>query len=288
MVRWTTRKFEEYVLHAHVRERAIDSYDELIGSIEAIPPIERRAWVGRKLVAIPRIWRFDESRVAFVVYEGDESWPLIYDHAVGSEYLVELDDSEVVVQKTYAVFNSASRRCVVMYNHYGAKARDIAILLQTLARRVPHWAYMDIELVPVISSDFVVAINQLERIRQAAVTLVRPNFDWTDYADDLIESIGERSNAALVEVTASTRRNEDLNRDDGILQFVKRLATAEHPNLKNASIVGRRPGEAVESKIWLRDFVESRKARLPLDEHGQLLEQSVLHTLESEALPDQE
>lgn len=276
----TSRKLENFVMHAHVGDTALADYDELVTYWEEIPAQERIAEVRNDVLILPRLWRLGTA-LAFVVYQGEDVAPLIYNAADGSEHLIELEEGELVVERSYGILDPLSRKVVIMYNHYGAKAKDIAVLLQTFARRRDEWGFLDLEFAPIIGEDFIDEIDRFERVRVSSARFVRPNQDWTDFEDHFTQ-MAQDSNGRMLEVSVTASRNGDLNRNTGILGFIRRLLGTDYPNLKNASITGTREDEAAETTIWSSNFIRHRRASIDVDQTGHLNEDHVLEILSSE------
>lgn len=269
MARYTRRKLEVFSLHAHITDDTTPDYAELFDFISSIEPEDRIAEVRRSVLAVTN-QSWDGRTYEFSVVEGDlDVVPLVFDTETAVERLIELSDDEVVVTKTYGLVDTARREAIVMYNHRGAKAKDIAILLRTFIRRQPDWAYSELSLVPVADKAFVDALDDFDRIRLASATFARPNIDWTDTSERLLEG-AEESAAQNVSVELSAHRSGSLNKERGFVAAIKRLLGQDRATISDAHIRGTRQGEEAETSIYLRHHVTHQRVNLRLDEDGQI------------------
>lgn len=274
MARYTRRKLEVFSLHAHITNHVTPDYAEVFDFIASIEGENRIAEVGRSVMAVSdQSW--DGRLYEFSVVEGDlDVVPLVFDTETAAERLIELSADEVVVTKTYGLIDTNRREAIVMYNHRGAKAKDISVLLQTFMRRREDWGYSELSLVPVADQAFVDALDEFERIRLASATFARPNIDWTETSERLLEG-AEESSAQKVAVELTAHRAGGLNANRGFVAALKRLLRQERATVVDAQVRGTREAEEAETAIYLRHHVTHQRVNLRLDEDGQIESEDV-------------
>lgn len=278
MPRYTQRRIDLYVLHAHLRDEPPD-YTVFLEYLSSIPRPQRIGRIGSRVVAVTEIEDVAPHVAQLTVVEGDEDTvPVVLDMSTGADRDIELGRSEVVVTKTYALIDFQARFAFVMYNHRGAKAEDIAILLRSLLRMNPDWEYLELEMTPAIDESFDRAIDRFSRITSASAVIARPNFDWEDHAGQLLEA-ADQSNAQDVEIAMHAGRGASLSRDSGIVAFLKQQVVQNLPFLKDAVVRGYREGENAPTAIRLGRHIAHQRVRVPFDNRGQVDERSIRHRL---------
>lgn len=280
MARYTRRKLEVFSLHAHITNHETPDYSEVFAFIASIQARERIAEVGRSVLAVSdQSW--DGRHYEFTIVEGDlDVVPLVFDTETAAERLLELSADEVVVTKTYGLVDTERREAIVMYNHRGAKAKDIAVLLQTFMRRREGWGYSELSLVPIADQAFVDALDEFERIRLASATFARPNLDWTDTSERLLEG-AEESNAQKVAVELTAHRADGLSPNRGFVAALKQLLRQRRATVVDAHVRGTREAEEAETAIYLRHHVTHQRVNLRLDDDGQIESNDVLAKIRS-------
>ena len=108
-------------------------------------------------------------------------------------------------------------------------------------------------------------IDALARIQSAAVTLTRPNLDWTDYSDVLNGLAGD-SNARNIQVAASAPREESLERRTGLVKLITELS---RPNarsiMKSATVKGTAEATGQPIEVKLQKNIQSEQVRVPIE-----------------------
>lgn len=265
--RYTERKLYLYALHAHVNGEALKDYVELFQRLAGRSVRARSERTADRLVAIRRL-TLDRQRAHLTAYEGPIGIsPLIFDLSTDEERIEQLSAREVVATRTHAIIDLATRHAVVEYNHRGAKAADIARVLEAAGRRIAPYRRLHIELAPVPSPDFAKSIDEFEVIKVASLNMVRPNLNWVaekDHAD----ALADESNGQRVVVSVFAGRGESLNKRRGLVRLIKSLGRERRSALKDASVTGRRPGEHADTTVSLERHLEHRVARVQLGEGG--------------------
>lgn len=270
---YTTRKLEVWAMHAHIGQQVPD-YTKLFRDVARAPSRSRAVPLGEKLVAIPRV-SVKENVMRFIAYEGvvGEN-PLIFSAADAAERIERLEAGEVVATKTHAMLDTELRLAVVEYNHRGAKAPDIASVIETSARRLSRWERLDFELNPVVDTEFVDAIDRFDRIRVATMRIARPNLDWTDFKNKLTDSAAD-SDAQSIEIDYFAGRGNSLDRSKGAIGFLKRLIRREGSILKNASVTGTRANESAETTVSLGNHITHQRVNVRMTEDGHVADEDI-------------
>ena len=283
---YTTRKLEVWSLHAHQgdQSRAAVAYEQLLAAIGAASPEQRVLSGADKLVALSRL-EITGSRIWITAYEGTRGLnPLIFNTLSSEERVQQLAQGEVVATKTHALLNLSSRSAIIEYNHQGAKASDIAAVLESTGR-VLGWQGLKVELNPVVSESFIGEVERFDRIREATARMVRPNLGWGDWEDELTEA-AEDSDAQAVNVEFTAPRGGSLSRTSGVVPFIRRLATTPLSPLKRASFTGRRQGEDEETTVSTTNHVEHQRINVRRDPDGHVSDADIQqHLAEFDAAP---
>lgn len=264
--RHTTRKLEVYSLHGRTPAGPIN-YQDFFAHVSRVPALDRYDELGTRLVAIPVLDLIRHS-VFLIAYEGERGLnPLIFNADRARERIQRLRSGEIVATKTHALIDLQSREAILEYNHRGAKASDIARVLQTIGQRLDGYSDLALDLNPVVDEEFLRAIERFERIRLADLKVARPNVDWTENYDHL-SRVAAESDARTVDMTLVASRGESLARDRGIIQIIRDMIRASISGLKGARIVGVREGERSETSISIGRYIEHQKSDVPLTEDG--------------------
>lgn len=263
-----SRKLEVFSLHCRDGNLRLD-YINVFRKISEAPPSRRQTEDGDRLLALPRI-RLQPSAgiVEFVAYEGPVGvYPLIFDAATGMERVERLTGKQVLATRTYGAIDLQFREAIIEYNHRGAKAYDVARLLEETGRRAGMGPQFSVELIPVVDNSFMAALDKFDRIRVAKMTVARPNFDWTDNYEGL-NQVGAQSNGRTVELTVTAHRNGSLEKRHGIVQYIRQMIRTHQDNLKGAAIAGIREGEAALTRISLKNYLVHQQVNAAIDSSG--------------------
>lgn len=264
---YTTRKLEVWALHAHVEADALVEYEALFQTI-ATQPVGRRSFVkGDRLVAIPHIERRD-GQFWLIAYEGSLGVnPLIFNTEDAQERVERLHSGEIVATKTHALIDLGTREAIIEYNHRGAKAADIAKVLERSIPDDDNWPDLSLDFRPVVEQSFNEAIDSFTRLRVADVRLVKPNLNWNDWEDELTDAARD-SNAQTVQAEFTAPRGQSLDQDRGVVAFIKRMVAAPLSPLKSASVTGRRGGEDEETTISTANHIDHQRINVRVTEDG--------------------
>ena len=267
---YTTRKLEVYKLHARTEPGAVD-YRAFFQFLRSLSAEDRARELGGKLIAVPT-FSLRESKVWLIAYEGTIGLnPLIFDATQARERIQRLRSGEIVAHKTHVLIDLSSRDAVIEYNHAGAKAGDIAWLIQEIASPNPTYSSLIVDLNPVVDEQFLEAIDRFGRIRLASLRVSRPNIDWTDHY----------SNAHTAEVILTASRGGTLSKTQGLVRFIKELVTESIAILKSAKLTGVRSGETAETTISLANHIEHQKVNVRVTSDGHVDDEDIKSKMES-------
>lgn len=123
---------------------------------------------------------------------------------------------------------------------------------------------VNLELEP--GAEFISRLDALDRITSATVRIVRPNPGWRDLETELGAKAGE-SDAKKVDITMTARRKASLQRNEGIIAWIKNAFTRRR--LGYAAISGRK-GRQIES-FNTEKLGKHVIQNLEVDDRGQVL-----------------
>jgi hypothetical protein len=264
---YTTRKLEVWSLHAHVDDGAVSDYVAMFRMLASLDATARTWEDDEKAVGVPYL-ELADGNVRFTAYEGPRGHPIVYDTADAKARTQTLQPTEIIATLTHGIIDLGSREAIIEYNHRGAKASDIAVVLGSAGRRQLGWRSLFVELSPKIDRSFNEAIDAFDRIRVAGLRVSRPNIDWTDWDDALADSAAD-SDAQSVQAEFTARRGASLSKLIGVIPFMKRRVDEAPASLKNAFVTGVRAGESAETTITVGDHKEHQRinVRLTPDKH---------------------
>ena len=262
-----SRKLEVYTLHAHV-DREPPDYRKVFTRLADLSANDREILDEDRLVAVSQVTVEDDT-VRLVVLEGPVGVvPTVYNVERQRERSQPLRRGDVVVNRTHVLVDLKSRRTIVEYNLRGAKAGDVAKVLQYSARRVKAFSRIQLSLTPVLGSAFGEAIDEFDRIKSAKVRLLRPNYGWSDWVDPLTDAAGD-SDAAAANVEFTAGRNGSLSKGKGIVGFLRRSNQLAASPVESATIVGRRSEDEADTRISSRGYTEHRRVTVKRRADGQ-------------------
>ena len=239
-------------------------YSELFDAVAAVDAKRRVVRSAERAVVIVKI-EVAADKIYLVVDEGPWVQPLVLDVETATESTAPLSEGQIVATQTHALIDLGSREAIIEYNLRGAKARDIALALERIARSQKDWRTVEVDLRPIADQDFLEGIDQFERIRVAGFTLGQPNMSWTDWSDQLIGPLASESDAQQASAELKAGRDKSLSTKAGIVPFIKERASEAYASLKTAFVTGRRIGEEEETSVTLKKHTEHERVQVKMD-----------------------
>jgi hypothetical protein len=278
-------KLEAFAIHGHLGDIPLD-YEALFAAVADMDPSQRRDQVGDRVTALP-VFRREDDRFYFAAHVGsaDASY-LLLDLEEGTEEERPLEPGKIVTRKTLGLIDPSKRVAVVQFVQQGARAGQIALLLEKLARRryPEEYAELSLEFTPVPAEEFLEALAEFYTIKSASLRFARPNYDWEDYGATF-QTLGQESGASTLEVQASARRNGTLNKDGGIIGLLRDVVQKGRSMLKTANVTGNTATAAGLVTLRLDKHIETKQAEVPITSSGQPAESEV-HRLATQFLEE--
>jgi hypothetical protein len=252
----TERVLYAYSIHGRGRSGEVIDYVAFVQELLAAPSPLRRATINQDEVVLLRDVR-QRGRVwelRFLSGSDQESLTL-FDVENDRERDEPRSAGEIVVRPTLLYLNPESRFVALERRRPGLSPGEIGKALGIIGSAIGFDIDLVIDLNPVTAESFNEELEQFDRIRQASVTVARPNYDWTENANSLTTYAAE-SDGQTAELEISAPRGGSLAKERGIVQDIKELAQRAIGPLKKVKIVGRHAGETRERTLTLASHQE--------------------------------
>lgn len=280
MGREKARTLEAYSIHGHVEpgteRESLLAYADFFRALAQADVQLLRYRVAEDTVAVVDKAQHP-SGLAFRFVTGNaDDLALIYDAATGRVEPVQTGDGRFIVRGAWVVVDPDARVMVVERKRPGVPVFQLERFLSQFGREHLGLDALKIVLNPMPSPSFAHEVQSLTRIREASITLRRPNHSWTRSAQGLLGQLGA-SNAGEVQVQLNAERGESLAKDSGIVREIIDLAHKPVSALKNATVRGTSPVYEGERTVSLQRHTVKGTARVdPSARPGEQLEQMSL------------
>lgn len=246
---------EAYSIHGHTRPGADDedllAYEDFFLTIVQSDLRALRFLIGTDTVAVADV-ETRGSQVALLFVSGNATeLPLVYDASTATTQEVDPGKNRLIVSSAWAIIDPSTRIMVLERKRPGVPVYQVERFLSQFGRDVIGLPALAISLNPVPSASFIREIDQFNRIREAAITLRRPNHSWTASAEAMLGELAE-SNAAEVQLQLNADRGQSLSKSRGVVSEIVDLARRPINALKNAVIKGTTPTFEGERSVSLR------------------------------------
>lgn len=254
-----------YSIHGRGRSGEIIDYLAFVRALAAAPSPLRRATINQDEVVLLRdIRQYGRVWELRFLSGSDQESLTLFDVENDRERDDPRSAGEIVVRPTFLYLNPESRLVALERRRPGLSATEIGKALGIIGTAIGFDDDLVIDLNPVTAESFNEELEQFDRIRQASVTVARPNYDWTENANTLTAYAAE-SNGQTAELEISAARGGSLAKERGIVQDIKELVQHAIGPLKKVKIVGRHSDETRERTLTLashqeRQFVPVERA----------------------------
>lgn len=263
------RTLNAYSIHGHVNPGAdaedVIDYRDFFRSLLRVELTRARLDVtgGDRVALTARMTRENRIALQFVSGNTNEAM-LVYDEATGQSSEVDPGNGRMLVSGAWAIIDPEERFLVLERRRPGVPVALLERFLSKFGREELGMEGLTISLNPIANDSFAKEIERFTRIREASITLRRPNHSWTENAEMMLGDIPE-SNGADVEIQVRADRGQSLEKGKGIVREVINLARRPIGPLANATVVGTRDDYEGERTLSLRRNVVKGSARIPSD-----------------------
>lgn len=260
------RTLDAYSIHGHVNaggneEEYLLDYEPFFRSLINSDFRKTRFSVGVDTVALTDVSKRNNGFAFRVVSGNAVNLPLVYDLTTGTAQEVDPGHDRFVVSGVWVIVDPRNRMLVVERKRPGVPIFQLERFLSLFGRQILGLLGLTISLNPVPSASFAREIYSFTRIREASITLRRPNHSWTAAAENMLGALAE-SNAAEIQIQLNADRGKSLEKTKGVVKEI--VDVAKHPigPLKNATLKGTTPNFEGERVVSLRNHTVKGTARL--------------------------
>lgn len=259
------RTMEAYSIHGHINpgsaEEELVAYTSFFEKLMGADPHSLRFAVGSDTVAIADRVLIDHAMALRFVTGNAEELPLVYDSTTGQVEEVDPGSNRLVVSGAWAIVAPERRILVLERRRPGVPVFQIERFLTQFGRRRLGVGDISLSLNPIPSDSFTEEVKRFTRIREASLTMRRPNQSWTASAEAMLGELAE-SNAAEVQLQLNADRGQSLSKDRGIVAELLHLASRPINALKNAVVRGQTPSFEGERTVSLAKHTVKGTARI--------------------------
>lgn len=259
-----SRTLDVYSIHGHLTPGSAS--EELLDYEAYFRELTRRSsgvsyTVGTETIALVETASRNE-RVAFRFASGNANdLAEAFDPASGTTIPVDLGRERFIVNAAWVVVDPSRRVVVIERKRPGVPVYQLERFFAKFGRD-NGYAGLTISLNPVPSASFVKEIQSFTRIREASVTIRRPNHSFTASAREAVAQIARESNAGSATVQVNADRKQSLSKDDGIVADIISFAKTAITPILNATVKGFRPGFSKERTVSLQKHVLKGTAQI--------------------------
>lgn len=259
-----SRTLDVYGIHGHLApgsdtEELLDYLDFFRKLADAGSGISVR--IGEDTIALVDVAQRD-GRYAFRFVSGNASdLAEAFDPGSGTTVPVELERERFIVRGAWVIVDASKRVVVIERRRPGVPVYQLERFFEKFGRG-NGYSRLTVSLNPVPSPSFVEEIESFTRIREASVTIRRPNHSFTASARQAVAQIARESNGGSATVQVNADRKESLSKDHGIVSDILSFARAAINPILNATVKGSRPGYGKERTVSLKKHVLKGTAQI--------------------------
>lgn len=264
MAKYAHRTIRLYTMHARSLDGVLDYADftRKLASVDATASIVEIN--SGMYMALDNVRDDRNVYTAKVVVGHPDDVPLYFDYRTGNTETGQTPEGKWLAQVTRVVIDPDPdvRLVALEGTNAGATSARLAKYFEMLSDKQQWFRKLSFDLVPIPAKSLLDEINDMERIREAATVISRPNYDWSDMADGLSELAAE-SGGHEAQASVKAARGESLAKDAGIVETIKESFSQATPSLKSFRIWGRKHGSSKEVMISSEKNQERTTASIP-------------------------
>ncbi|WP_223624016.1 DUF4747 family protein [Microbacterium sp. EST19A] len=247
------KTLDAYSVHGHLRAGATD--EQLLDYVTffaqlASDGVGESVRVGADTVALVEVVGLG-ARTAFRFASGNASEVAeAYDPATGTTTAVLLDRERFIVNWVWVIVDPTARIVALERKRPGVPVFQLERFMNEFGRNNAY-RRLTVSLHPVPSPSFTEEILSFTRIREASVTIQRPNHSFDAAAREAVAQIARDSNAGTATIQINAERKESLEKNSGIVADIIAFASNALSPIVNAVVKGVRPGFGKERTVSL-------------------------------------
>lgn len=260
------RSLRAYALHARNGDDLLD-YDTFFAAIAEMPDEETvRSVTSGTAFAIEGLQRRGDLYEGLIVALRPDDVAVYFDMRTGKTERSEAPAGKVLasVARLWVRLDGLARTLVLEIRREGITAKGLELYFSRLSFDVTG-ARFHFDVTPLTAPSVLGRIDELERVKEAVITVHRPNLDWGDWEQDLnevIEDSGGQSGALRV----AAPRGGSLERDAGVVGMIKSSVYRENPSVVDFVVTGTEPGSPKYVRVTAKDHpVETTVVVAPSD-----------------------
>jgi hypothetical protein len=228
-------RFDFYSLHAHL-DKGLVNYVELVRFLADLRGFHLTS--GNHHVAVGSVVLNDDGQLFLAIYSGfSEKSTLFFDLTERKEVTEETRPNQFQARKTYVLIDPSKRSVIIESKKGTLGPLQLAALIETYLRTIREYKTLELSLNTIADTEFTERLDSFTRIQAATITIARPNVDWTDERNKLTE-IAAESDARSVDLTARSKRNKGLAKENGLIKFIRDSATSAKSMFQKIKITG--------------------------------------------------
>lgn len=265
MAKKRTRTVRLYAMHARADGKLLD-YSKFFENLSQLNATDSIVELTQELtMAVDASSLVESTFSARIILGKPGDVPLYFDYRTGNTESGVTPEGKWLAQVSRIVVDSSQTRLVALEsNNAGVSATRLSRYFEKIAIDKSWATRINFELTPVPSQSLLDDIDSLVRIREAAAVVSRPNFDWSDFGDDLSQLASE-SGGQEAQASVKAARGESLKKDEGIVETIKNSLQAVTPHVKSFKIWGKKQGSEKEEIISSEMHQERRHVTIPPD-----------------------
>ena len=239
-------------------------YNEVFESLSEKAPFETTSAFGRK-IRINHVEKFRDVWFVelYMILDRLEVLEVSADPAEDDQpaFVVPAFEKSFAT-RTCGIFSLENKTCAIEYLRSGPKMLDFMEVLSEECVAVTGMQGAQFALTPIIEENFLREIDDFERIRQVRVVFQRPNPGWGDIG--ILSDVLEGSGDAKREVVLTASRSGSIQKNQGLIRFIKSVIKSGASSISNVIVAGNRPGDAGETQVSSERSAAKHIASLPV------------------------
>lgn len=187
---------------------------------------------------------------ASIIAGSPDEVPLYFDYTTGRIEEGETPDGTWLARVTRILINTnpEARAVAIEASRTGLTSSRLEKYFRRLAYQSGWSDDFTVDLPPIPSDSLEEEIAKFTRIREAAVIVTRPNYDWSDMKNKL-SGLADESQGHTAEAVVRADRNKSLSKAHGIVELISQSLKAANPSIRSFRLTGNQEGSKKEVTV---------------------------------------